>query len=246
MRAFRRWAGSLAFTTYLFGSVAIYGTLVLFVVPFGYRALYRCVQWWVDWTLGLLGVFCNLRHEVSGLEHLPTQNTVILMKHSSAWETIAQIKLFPKQTWVMKRELLWAPVLGWVIRKLKPIPIDRGAGRSAVEQVIAHGCQRLEEGLWVVIFPEGTRVPFGQTKRFGLGGSLLAQAAGRDVVPVAHNAGAFWPRRGLLKREGTIKVVVGAPIPTSGKDPRELTREVQEWIEREVRRMQTGAGNGEG
>jgi len=233
----RQWLGSIVFTSYLFGSAAVYGLLLLLVAPFGYRALYRAVIVWVDAALAMLRWCCNLRHEIEGLEHLPERSSVILMKHSSAWETIAELTLFPAQSWVMKRELLWAPVLGWVLMLLKPIAIDRGAGRVAVQQVIERGTARLREGLWVVIFPEGTRVPAGQTRRYGLSGTLLAQANGLPVVPVAHNAGQFWPRRGWLKRPGTIRVVVGEPVPTEGRDPRVVTAEVQNWIEREVARM---------
>src|SRR5690606_22674463 len=134
--------------------------------------------------------------------HLPSRNAIVLMKHSSAWETLAQLQIFPKQTWVIKRELMWAPFLGWVLPLLKPIAIDRRGGRDAVRQVIEQGTQRLEDGFWVVIFPEGTRVPPGQTRRYGLSGALLASETGRTVVPVAHNAGLFWPRRGWVKRPG--------------------------------------------
>ena len=175
------------------------------------------------------------RFTVEGLEHLPRESAVVLVKHSSAWETLAQIKIFPRQTWVLKRELLWAPVLGWVLLLLKPIAIDRHAGRSAVQQVIEQGRRRLEEGLWVIIFPEGTRVAVGQTRRYGLSGALLAAASGRPVVPVAHNAGHFWPRRGVLKRRGLIRVVIGAPIPTVGRDPRAVNADVEAFIETTLR-----------
>ena len=137
----------------------------------------------------------------------------------------------------MKRELLWAPILGWVLRGLQPIAIDRKAGRAAVEQVIAQGRDRLEHGYWVMIFPEGTRVKPGQVKRYGISGALLGIASGRPVIPVAHNAGEFWPRRGWLKRPGTIRLIIGAPIQTTGRDPRDLTDEVQRWIESTVSAM---------
>jgi 1-acyl-sn-glycerol-3-phosphate acyltransferase len=234
----KAWLGSIAFTTILFVSVVIYGPIAIVVRLFGDRAFYAAVVLWCRTMLALLRVFCGLDHRISGLEHVPADNTVVLMKHSSAWETIAQLTLFPKQTWVLKRELLWAPILGWAIYLLKPIAINRKAGRTAVEQVIAQGQQRLGEGLWVLIFPEGTRVPAGQTKRFGLSGTLLAQAAGRSIVPVAHNAGFYWPRRGLRKRPGTIDVVIGEPVPTADRDPRELTEEIQCWIESQISRMQ--------
>lgn len=232
-----QWLGSLVFTTILFVSVLLYGPIALVVRVFGYRAFYAAVILWCRAMLRLLAWLCRLDHSVSGLEHLPTQNTVVLMKHSSSWETIAQLLLFPRQTWVLKRELIWAPILGWAIFLLKPIAINRKGGRAAVEQVIAQGRQRLDAGFWVVIFPEGTRVAAGQAGRYGLSGTLLAQASGRDIVPVAHNAGFYWPRRGLLKRRGTIRVVIGQPIATQGREPREINREVQEWIEGQVRAM---------
>ena len=134
----------------------------------------------------------------------------------------------------MKRELLWAPILGWVLRLLRPIAINRKAGRIAVEQVVSQGCERLEQGYWIMIFPEGTRVASGQVGRYGLSGALLAIASGRPVIPVAHNAGAFWPRRGWLKRRGTVRLIIGAPIQSAGRDARDLTKEVQQWIETTV------------
>ena len=229
--AMRQWLGSLTFTCTLFVSVLLYGLLLLFLFPLGHARIYRMVRWWADWMLALLELLCGLDFTVEGLERLPHGNTVVLMKHSSTWETLAQIHIFPPQTWVIKRELLWAPILGWALLLLKPIAINRSGGRSAVQHVIAEGRRRLEEGLWVIIFPEGTRVPAGQTRRYGLSGVLLASAAGRPVVPVAHNAGEFWPRRGLLKKRGTIRVVIGTPIATAGRDPREINAEVQRFIE---------------
>jgi 1-acyl-sn-glycerol-3-phosphate acyltransferase len=229
-----QWFGSVVFTIYLFVSVAIWGPVVLVLRLAGYGPCYRGILLWVDGTLWMLRILCGLRHEVEGLDHLPDANAVIFVKHSSTWETIAQLKLFPKQTWVMKRELLWAPILGWVLAGLRPIGINRAGGRIAVDQVVRLGSKRLAEGFWVIIFPEGTRVPFGQTKRYGISGTLLAQAAGRPIVPVAHNAGAFWPRRGWLKKRGTIRVVVGRPVMVAGRDPRKVNEEIQAWVESEI------------
>jgi 1-acyl-sn-glycerol-3-phosphate acyltransferase len=221
----------------LFLSVPIWGPITLLLCVFGYRIMFGAVRLWARTILAFLRWFCRLDYSVRGIDRLPAQNAIILMKHSSAWETIAQLVLFPKQTWVMKRELMWAPILGWVLFFLKPIPINRRGGRSAVDQVIRHGQLRLGEGFWVVIFPEGTRVPMGQTGRFGLSGTLLAQAAGRPIVPVAHDAGRYWPRRGLVKQAGTIQVVVGEPIDTTGRDPREVNQRVREWMETEIAAM---------
>jgi 1-acyl-sn-glycerol-3-phosphate acyltransferase len=135
---------------------------------------------------------------------------------------------------VLKRELLWVPILGWILMLLKPIAIDRKGRSVAVQQVLAQGRERLAEGLWVAVFPEGTRMPLGATRRYGLSGALLAAANGRTVVPVAHNAAEFWPRRGFLKRPGTIRVVVGAPLTVSEHEPRAVMDDVHAWIEAKV------------
>lgn len=230
----RQWIGSVLFTLFMFLSVPLYAPLVLLTAPLPARITYRSVIFWCDAQLWVLERLCGLRYEVEGREHLPAEPSVVLMKHSSSWETIAQLRLFPRQTWVLKRELMWAPFFGWALMLLKPIAIDRRGGRAAVEQVIAQGRARLAEGLWIVIFPEGTRVPYGQTGRFGLSGALLAEASGKPIVPVAHDAGRYWPRRGWLKRPGTIRVRIGPPIATQGRDPREVTLEVREWIEQAV------------
>jgi 1-acyl-sn-glycerol-3-phosphate acyltransferase len=156
---------------------------------------------------------------------------VVLVKHSSSWETFAQTVLFPPQAWVLKRELTWLPFVGWGVRLLRAISVDRGAGHVAVRSVLQQGKARLAEGLWVVIFPEGTRMPPGQTRKYGVSGALLAAENDRCVVPVAHDAGYYWPRRGFLKRAGTIRVVIGAPIVAAGREPRELNLAIQSWIE---------------
>lgn len=232
-----QWLRSILFTIYLFASVGIFGVVVVLSRVLGGAMSYRLARGWAVATLWLLKVLCRLDYRVDGTEHLPSEASVILIKHSSAWETIAQLTILPRQTWVLKRELLWVPIFGWVLMILKPIAINRGAGRSAVQQVVAQGRRRLAEGLWVVIFPEGTRVPAGESRRYGLGGALLAAAAGRPIVPVAHNAGEFWPRRGWLKRRGTIHVVIGPPIATSGKEPRQINAEVRAWIETQLEAM---------
>ena len=230
----RQWLGSVLFTVFMFLSVPLYAPIVLLTAPLSARVTYRTVLGWCDAQLWMLERLCGLKYAVDGLEHLPSEPSVVLMKHSSSWETIAQLRLFPQQTWVLKRELLWAPFFGWALMLLKPIAIDRRGGRAAVEQVIAQGRDRLDAGLWVVIFPEGTRVPFGQMGRLGLSGALLAQACGKPVIPVAHDAGRYWPRRGWLKRPGTIQVRIGPSIPTEGRDPREVMGEVRSWMEETI------------
>jgi 1-acyl-sn-glycerol-3-phosphate acyltransferase len=236
----RQRVGSILFTLYLFLSVPFYGAVALLTAPLPRRYTYGVALAWVDSVLWLLRVLCRLDYRVEGLEHLPARSSIVLLKHSSAWETMAQLRIFPPQTWVLKRELMWVPVFGWVLRLMKPIAIDRRGGGAAVQQVLEQGRARLAEGLWVVIFPEGTRMPMGQTRRYGMSGALLAAAEGLPVVPVTHNAGYFWPRRGWLKRAGTIRVVIGPPIETKGADPRAVNERAQQWIEGTLAKL--GAG----
>jgi len=138
---------------------------------------------------------------------------------------------------VLKRELMYIPFFGWGLALLRSIPVDRGAGASAVNQVVQRGTIRLREGLSILIFPEGTRVAAGETRRYGVSGALLASRSGYPIVPVAHDAGHYWARRGFLKKPGTIHVIIGAPIVTAGRDPREINDEVQRWIEDTLRQL---------
>ncbi|MGH8297396.1 MAG: lysophospholipid acyltransferase family protein [Steroidobacteraceae bacterium] len=231
--------GSIVFTTFLFVwtfCYAIFFVGACLLLPF--RQRFELIRLWARVLLKALEWTCRLDFQVEGLQRLPAGNHVALWKHSSSWETIAMSVVFPRQVWVLKRELLWIPVVGWAIRLLHAIAIDRKSGHSAVAQVIAQGRERLAEGDWVIIFPEGTRMPPGQTRRYGISGSLLAAEAGKLIVPVAHNAGLFWPRRGLRKKPGTIRVVLGEPVSASGRDIREVNREIQEWVEATVATLQ--------
>lgn len=233
----RQWLGSLAFTVFLVASVPVYALLLFATLPLPRSDPYRWAVAWARTIMRALRRFCRLDYAVTGRENLPSEAAIVLMKHSSAWETIAQILIFPRQSWVLKQELLAIPVFGWALRKLKPIAIDRKGGATAVQQVLSQGQRRLAEGNCVMIFPEGTRMPVGETRRYGLSGALLASAVGKPIVPVAHNAGFFWPRRGLLKRAGTVRVVIGAPIPTAGREPRAINDDVQRWIEAQVQAL---------
>ncbi len=226
---------SILFTSCFFISTTLYGVVVLvtgWALPFNGR--WAIARSWAGLNLWLLKVLCNLDYVVKGREHIPQGSQVAMWKHSSTWETIAQALIFPEQAWVLKRELLWIPVVGWALRLMQPIAIDRSAGSSAVKQVIAQGQHRLKSGRWVVIFPEGTRTAVGEARKYGISGALLAIEAGVSIVPVAHTAGYFWPRRGWLKRPGTIQVIIGAPIATAGRDARDVTSEVQAWIEQAI------------
>jgi 1-acyl-sn-glycerol-3-phosphate acyltransferase len=224
--------GSLVFTGFflLFTFIyAIFFVVAALFLPFNGR--FALARFWSHVLLGALNVLCGLKLRVEGRQNLPSTASIALVKHSSAWETFAQAALFPPQAWVLKRELTWIPFIGWGLRLLRCIAIDRGAGGVAVKQMLEQGRKRLAEGIWIVVFPEGTRMPPGETRRYGVGGAAVAADTGVAVIPVAHNAAYFWPRRGLLKKPGTIRVVIGAPIATKGRDPREINEEAQRFIE---------------
>ncbi len=187
---------------------------------------------WVEWSLGI-------HYEVQGWENVPKTPTVIMAKHQSAWETIFLESRFPDQCWIIKKELLWLPFVGWSLLTIRAIAIDRSSGQNAREQIVQQGAERLKEGLWVTIFPEGTRVAPGKRGRYGIGGALLATRTGTPILPIAHNAGELWGRYSFKKSAGTVKVVIGAPITTAGRDAISVHNEVEEWIEGQMRRIST-------
>ncbi len=226
-----QWLRSLAFTAFLFLTTAAFAVAVILSAPFPYLRRYAVAQAWARTQLAACRLLCGLDYVVEGREHIPADNHVSMWKHSSTWETIAQMVIFPPQAWVLKREILWIPFVGWGTWLMRPIAIDRGARSQAVHQVVAQGHERLRQGMWILIFPEGTRVRVGERRKFGISGALLASQAGKSVIPVAHDAGRYWPRRGLLKKRGTIRVVIGPPIVAAGRDPRAVTAEAKDWID---------------
>jgi 1-acyl-sn-glycerol-3-phosphate acyltransferase len=207
------------------------------------RSAFSAAVAWARLIVWLADKLCGLRFTVEGRENLPNGPAIAMIKHSSAYETIVSMMILPWQIWVLKRELMWAPFFGWGLAALHPIAINRSAGRSAVEQVVEQGKQRLADGAWITIFPEGTRMAAGETRRYGVSAPLLAQAADRPLVPIAHNAGDFWPRRGLHKRAGTVRFVIGKPVNAAGRDPREVNEELQAWVEATVAELRRAAGD---
>lgn len=200
-----------------------------FPLPFRYR--YWWITRWCSVVELIVRVIGGIRVEVQGLENRPSSPGVIMAKHQSAWETLNLLPLFYPQTWVLKRELLKIPVFGWGLARLEPIAINRQSTREALRDVIDQGVAKLKQGRWVMIFPEGTRVPIAERVRYQQGGALLACRAGVSVTPVAHNAGSFWPRRGLRIRPGVIEVRIGPAIQTDGKTPAQVIEATEAWIE---------------
>ena len=228
---------SLFFTAFMMVSALAFGGFMALCFLAPYRTQFAIARTWARLQFWLLGKVCGLTFTVEGRERIPPGNHIVMSNHTSAWETIAQFLIFPPQVWVLKRELLWIPLIGWGLKLLRPISINRGAGHRAVNQVIEQGKERLADGLWIIIFPEGTRVVAGETRRYGVSGALLATETGKFVVPLSHNASDFWVRRGIVKKAGTIRVVIGEPIAAAGKDARELNDEVRRAIEAGLARI---------
>jgi 1-acyl-sn-glycerol-3-phosphate acyltransferase len=191
------------------------------------------IQWGVENLLGI-------RPKVIGLENMPQEPCVILSKHQSAWETMTLQDYVPKGAYcvfVLKKELLSVPFIGWGLAAMKMISIDRKAGKDALDQVVQQGRERLQQGFYVIVFPEGTRVAPGQKKRYKAGGAYLATHVGCKVVPIAHNAGELWPRQAFLKKSGTVTVSIGPAFDASGMTENEVNQRAEAWIEAEMRRL---------
>ena len=233
------WLRSLAFWIVFPVSLVIFATLLLFTVFFSLKTRWQLVQVWVHFILWWLKVTCKLTYEVQGTEHIGADAGIVFSKHQSTWETIALQQIFPIQVWVAKRELMWIPFFGWGLALMKCIHIKRGTGKAAVKQLVTQGKARLDEGIWIVIFPEGTRIPAGKRGRYRIGGAVLADKTGYPIIPVAHNAGEYWPRRSFIKRPGVIQVRIGAPIDPAGKSAQQILEQASEWIEARMEEITT-------
>jgi len=214
-----------------------YALVAFASAPLPRLARYRVISGWSRLVLWCLRLICGVRWRVEGREHLPAVPAVILSKHQSAWETLAYQQIFPPQVHVLKRELLWLPFFGWGLALMSPIAIDRGRGLAALRQIARRGRRRLEQGFWVVVFPEGTRVKPGERRRYQPGGAWLAAAAAAPVVPVAHNAGKLWPRNSFLKYPGEVTVRIGPAIDSAGRSPEDINALAEMWIETQQRSL---------
>ena len=207
----------------------------LFTIPFTLFAISsfflppinrnKFISIWARSMLGWLKITCNLTFKVSGTSNIPNKPCIIFSKHQSAWETLALQLIFPPQVWVLKRELLWLPFFGWGLAMTSPIAINRSAGRKALDQI-------LKKGFFVVIFPEGTRTRPMEKRKYHIGGAWLATQSKLDVIPVAHNAGFYWPKNSFIKKPGQIKITIGEPIKSDGLKAEELNSKAKDWIER--------------
>lgn len=222
---------SLVFAVGQVISLVLFSVLGQLTRPFSFSVRYRFMRMWSLFCIWLAKWVCGIRYQVHGLEHVDANKAgLILARHESAWETLFFQKIFPQQAYVLKRELLKVPFFGWGMALLSPIAIDRGAGRKALMQLVNEGTERLGKGDWVVVFPEGTRMPVDKVGKINAGGSMLATKAKQPVYLVAHNAGQCWPRNSFIKKPGTIDVYISEPIDVSELSVADLNQKIEEWL----------------
>ncbi len=239
---------SLLFVLYLALTVVPWAlaVLVMSLVASPTTLYWACANWLrvAIWGARLI---CGVRWRVLGMEHVPTaadatSAVLLASKHQSTWETFAYPMLMPHPlAYVFKRELLYIPFFGWAMGRLDMIHIDRSKRTEAWSKVASQGRRLFAQGTWVIMFPEGTRIARGQRGTYKTGASRLAIDAGVPIVPIAVTAARCWPRKSFLLRPGTVEVSIGPPIPSAGRQPDELMREVEAWIETEMRRLDPGA-----
>lgn len=224
LRSLLYFLGSLIVVTLL-----VVVALLVFFTPLKTR--YSILVNWSKFCVWWLRITLNIKLKVMGKENIPTTPCVIISNHQSTWETLGFQQIFPHQTWVLKRELLLIPVFGWGLAMLKPIVINRGEKMKALKKIIKQGSERIKEGIFVVIFPEGTRQPYGKLGAYQKGGISIAKKSLCDILPVYHNAGKFWPKGSFIKHPGTITVVIGKPISVKDKSATNLIKEIRDWTE---------------
>lgn len=232
-----RWALRLiAFYIGIIPATIIISTCGWMCAPLPAIYCYRIITSWSHFFIWWAKITCGLKYEVTGIENLPPAPYVVLANHQSMWEAIFMQVLLPPQSWVLKRELLWIPFFGWGLALIKPIAIDRSSS-AAVKLTLNKGIQRIKEGRVIVFYPEGTRLVPGAQRKYSRSGAALAIAAGVPVVPIAHNAGNFWPRGPWIKQPGIIKIQIGQPIQTHDQEPTAITQAAETWINEQKKLM---------
>ena len=230
---------SVLFSLYMIISTIVFGIVCVILMPFPYKLRYPCINVYATSVIDALRLLCGIHYTVEGREHIQ-HPAIIFCKHQSTWETYILQIIFPPISFVFKSELLWIPFFGWGLAAMKPIAIQRGSGRKAIKQLVTGGTKRLEQNLSVVIFPEGTRTAANKPGRYHIGGAVLAAESGYPVIPVAHNAGEFWKRKGFIKKPGHVTVRIGPAIETKGKSPETILQEAKLWIETQMPQITQG------
>ena len=216
------------------------GVLVYSLFASSTKIYWLCAGWL---RLAVTGgtVILGIQNRVTGMENLPKTelgSCVLLVKHQSTWETFSMVTLMPHPlAFVFKKELLYVPFFGWAMSRMDMIHIDRSQRTQAFNKVVEQGKRLMAQGVWVIMFPEGTRIARGQKGVYKSGGTRLAIETGAPVIPVAVTSAKCWPRKAFIKRPGIVDISIGKPIPSAGRQPDELMREVEAWIEAEMRRL---------
>jgi len=227
---------SILFTILMALATFIWAPLCFFFAPLPYPRRYYWTSRWNVFVIWAAKVICGIRYEIKGMENLPDAPVILLSKHQSAWETIFYLRTMPHPlVFVYKKALGYIPFFGWGIALLRMIPIDRSKGRDAFGQILEQGRKRLADGQWIIMFPEGTRIPVGKRGKYKTGGTRLAVETNTVVVPIAMNSGECWPKNSFVKKPGVITVSIGKPISPQGLNPAELMQQVENWIESEMR-----------
>lgn len=230
---------SVIFSILMAMAVFIYSFICVLAYPLPFRYRYTMIAAFTGLIIWLLKMICGVNYKIHGLENIPKDRVgIVLSKHQSTWETFLLPRIFNYSAIILKRELLWVPFFGWGLRLVDPIAINRKDKSSAMEQIIAQGKKCLDAGRWIIMYPEGTRIPYGQVGNYRAGGTRLAVATEYPIIPVAHNAGKYWSKRGLLKYPGTIQVVIGPLIETKGRKSEEVLAEVKNWIETTIKSIE--------
>lgn len=221
---------SVLFAAGQWSTVVVFSVLGQFTRPFSMKVRYGFMSHWAKFCIWWLRVTCGVKFKVHGLENVDmTKPSLILSRHESAWETLAFQVFFPRHAYVLKRELLKIPFFGWGLKLLNPIAIDRSAGRQALNQMLEEGVERLQND-WVVVFPEGTRMPTDELGKINVGGAMLAMKAKAPVYLVAHNAGQFWPKNRFIKQPGTVEVFISRPVEIEQMSLKELNQQTEAWF----------------
>jgi 1-acyl-sn-glycerol-3-phosphate acyltransferase len=215
--------------------IGLIGVIIWPIMPYSWR--WRIVTCWNRFVMFWLRVCCNLRYEIVGHKHTDRFPCVVMAKHQSTWETMFLQFYFGPVSTILKKELFRIPFFGWGLASLRPIAIDRSSPVQALKEIKRIGMLRLQQGNNLLIFPEGTRTPVGEIGNYARSGADIAITAKVPVIAVAHNAGIYWPHKKFIKYPGTIKVVISEPFDTEGKDRKELTEEIKNWIEGEIAKM---------
>ena len=218
-------------------STILIAPIGIIAFPLDFKKRYYLITRWAVFNLWWLKICCNVTYEIKGKDNIPRKPCVVMSKHQSAFETLALQQIFIPQVWILKKELLRIPIYGWGLASMQPIAINRDSTIKSFRQIADQGCERLQKGYWVIIFPEGTRVAPNKKKKYLPGGGMLAEKSGAQVVPVAHNAGRLWPRNSMIKKPGLITIKIGPVIESENKSAKEITGEVENWIEKEIREL---------